>query len=131
MHRNQADTEMERDMTALTRLRALVDALNSPQSKRHDTQSAVLYEARREAAGILADLDWRDISTAPKDGTPMLFCHYDDPEQDVLPIMSGFWSRLSEGWFAELTGHKINPTHWLPLPEPPALAVKTDGDRNE
>jgi hypothetical protein len=62
---------------------------------------------------------WNPIETAPKDGTPMLLCWWQD-EADVLPVTSGFWSRLSEHWFSETSGHKCNPTHWMPLPAPPA-----------
>jgi hypothetical protein len=70
--------------------------------------------------------EWHPIETAPKDGTPALFCHWMSPEQDVLPIASGFWSRLSEGWFSELSGHMMKPTHWMPLPAPPQLQRNAD-----
>lgn len=63
--------------------------------------------------------EWQPIDTAPKDGTPALFCVWNDETQDVLPITSGFWSRLSNRWFSEISGHGIKPTHWMPLPSPP------------
>lgn len=82
--------------------------------------------APRLLNGVAQGPAWCLIETAPRDGTPMLFCNYDDPEQDVLPIVSGFWSRLSEGWYAELSGQKIAPTHWRPLLAPPTLMSSTD-----
>lgn len=70
-------------------------------------------------------MTWRLIETAPKDGTPMLFCNWSSPDQDVLPITSGFWSRIAEEWYSEISAHRIKPTHWMPLPAPPV----TNGDR--
>lgn len=73
----------------------------------------------RTYAAIAEAMRWQPIETAPKDGTSMLLCRWDDNEQDVLPIVSGFWSRLSEVWFAEMVGRNVTPTHWMPLPPPP------------
>ena len=67
---------------------------------------------------------WMPIETAPKDGTPMLLCNWSGPEQDVLPVSSGFWSRISDEWFSEISARKINPTHWQRLPSTP---VKQEG----
>ena len=64
---------------------------------------------------------WQPIETAPRDGTSMLLCRWDSNDQDVLPVVSGFWSRLSEVWFAEMVGRNVTPTHWMALPAPPRL----------
>lgn len=57
---------------------------------------------------------WQDISTAPKDGTTI----------DVVGdegVERVWWSDL--GCWMDLTGtYAVNeyPTHWMPLPSPPA-----------
>ena len=73
---------------------------------------------------------WQDISTAPKDGTPVLL--YGRLEGEV----SGDWdgehvaigSFLYERWSVDATDYYevtvVNPTHWQPLPQPP-------GEENE
>ena len=64
--------------------------------------------------------DWRPIETAPKDGTEVrLLCpggedrgHYDD----YNGRFPGEWSIPGE--WSTRHGHG-EPTHWMPLPEPP------------
>lgn len=81
-------------------------------------------------------MEWQPISTAPKDGTWILltggeFVKYDwngDTEPDV--VSGQYTNKLNGGldchwrWqFAWLDGgfygEYMNPTHWMPLPEPP------------
>lgn len=64
--------------------------------------------------------DWQPIETAPKDGTPMLLTYWNDQTQDTLPVTSGFWSRLSDRWWSEISQKGCKPTHWMPLPLPPS-----------
>jgi len=74
---------------------------------------------------------WQDISTAPKDGTPLLAgsIHHSDREvvcwQDGLPSGSMDTDAEWEGWVND-GPHKdrfyANPryfTHWMPLPAAP------------
>ncbi len=63
--------------------------------------------------------EWKDISTAPQDGTPVLVAwaginmhplvaHYEEP----------FWGALT----SSLGFDKLHdPTHWMPLPTPPEV----------
>ena len=59
-------------------------------------------------------LGWRDISTAPKDGTWILLSQ----TYWVVPTV-GFWADEDVGWsdgeYYNLKGF----THWMPLPPPP------------
>jgi hypothetical protein len=71
--------------------------------------------------------EWRDIGSAPKDGTVILFANY-----DAMCLLTGaphVWtgryidvdgeSRMFECSYAA-TNENGEPTHWQPLPEPPA-----------
>ena len=84
-----------------------------------------------EAAAALRDLtEWRDIATAPKDGTDFIGCngrlsfrtkmqkYYKKwPHEEGGPT---FW----EGWSAEDCSSHFpwKPTHWLPHPSAPNQA---------
>ena len=74
----------------------------------------------------MADMGWRDISSAPKDGTMIiiypirrggrrfpgeLFSSAAYWHQPGNPNSKGFWV---PGWAL-----KQYPTHWMPQPEPP------------
>lgn len=65
-------------------------------------------------------MDWQPIETAPKDGTPIL---------GWPGTMNGYpyVVQYSHGLWREADGelyHLYEPTHWMPLPEPPALGEK-------
>lgn len=77
----------------------------------------MMRAALEEAAAALRDLtEWRDIATAPKDGTWMLACWAgsDRPAFGVVKWDSCDWI---EG--GDVVGI---PTHWLPLPSAPNQA---------
>lgn len=57
---------------------------------------------------------WRPITSAPKDGTRVI-------------LFDGFWPQVAAGYFHPIqkwvcgeTGANMHPTHWMPLPSPPA-----------
>lgn len=66
----------------------------------------------------MSERDWQPISTAPKDGTPVLIwvdkmavtASFDE---DELEWFNGNWGL----GFAEAE----QPTHWMPLPQPPSI----------
>jgi hypothetical protein len=62
-------------------------------------------------------MEWQPIETAPKDGTPILI--YETTLGPVTYVC--FWNSFHEYW-VEAEGEQyssFNPTHWMPLPEPP------------
>ena len=76
---------------------------------------------------------WQDISTAPKDGTPVLLY---SPEAAGKGRWVGRYNS-APNWHCVKIGDKEmpppkpnnpgTPTHWMPLPEPPS---KLDQDRD-
>jgi hypothetical protein len=61
--------------------------------------------------------EWRDIETAPKDGTVILMA-------DGLTMFCGFWLKSEREWVdgsRDRNGELItwDATHWMPLPSPP------------
>ena len=71
---------------------------------------------------------WQPISTAPRDGTDVM------RHDKHWGVMSGYWSDCiwaryanpdkdaGGAWVQELNRSDtlaLNPTHWMPLPEPP------------
>ena len=69
--------------------------------------------------------DWQPIETAPKDGTRILLL----TEHDVLcGSWNGdeyaknprpYWDNDKSRIMGALHTRKFQPTHWMPLPEPP------------
>ena len=65
---------------------------------------------------------WQPIETAPDDGRRIIV--YDPRVREAHRVEirgadGGFWR-----WNAASGG--TNPTHWMPLPEPPALTAKAE-----
>ena len=75
------------------------------------------------------DSPWRDISSAPKDGTPIL-CFYGNGygmrRYSVRYWSSGTWgNHYREEWVDEWRQiRNAQPTHWMPLPPPPVVEEK-------
>ena len=63
--------------------------------------------------------EWQPIETAPKDGTPILMW-----DGDMIYVISWYVpqnTRYPAQW-READGKRYcdyDPTHWMPLPEPP------------
>lgn len=64
---------------------------------------------------------WRDISTAPRDGTPIFAAIPTGKAITGQSYWRGvvFWG--SVGWLVRDTLRPVieDPTHWMPLPAPP------------
>lgn len=82
--------------------------------------------------------EWMPISTAPKDGTPFLawaYLHddggpmYEDRRSFMgeLPFYYILFWREPYGWVGWLDGGIDGPTHWMPLPPPPAQPATAEG----
>jgi hypothetical protein len=61
--------------------------------------------------------EWRDISTAPKNGTPVLLAH-------AQASFDGWWNEDRQAWvdgYTDPDGDLVAyaPTNWMPLPDPP------------
>lgn len=64
---------------------------------------------------------WQPISTAKKDGNPIL-ATWLDTWPDHPDICAIFWNESRERWCYSRTAWicvGYEPTHWMPLPEPP------------
>lgn len=68
--------------------------------------------------------EWQDIETAPKDGTVVLLAMTDHHRSIFAGwwtherVMIPYWKTMSN-WGRNLD-REYQPTHWMPLPEPPA-----------
>ena len=95
------------------------------------------------AVSALPDAGWRDIESAPKDGTCVLVyfsrltwrdmqgnpCSFGELRDHVERFETG-WFQDGQ-WYESGTGHDMfegwqteeqQPTHWMPLPPPPEKA---------
>lgn len=79
-------------------------------------------------------MTWRPIKSAPKDGRTILVYRFTPPAWHVIGM--GYWFESAKdgscgccGWIVRgiLSQHRdsqtlglAHPTHWMPLPEPPA-----------
>jgi hypothetical protein len=89
-----------------------------------------------EAAAIISELVgriegvWQDIETAPKDGEAVLLWSGEWIEPHIgYQALSGGKYR----WFGDAGGCKgrlpnDKPTHWMPLPQPPSVLGKQEGE---
>lgn len=91
--------------------------------------AALIAEARRsraEIARLRAALDWQDISTAPRDGADILVIVQGGHPQTGVPFTPEVVSWDGREWWGVMWSsdeHVVyEPTHWMPLPPPPALA---------
>ena len=70
--------------------------------------------------------EWQPIDTAPKDGTPFIGAiQWDADEWEILRMV---WSESTANFidatYAPFAESQEQPTHWMPLPAPPAKGTK-------
>lgn len=69
-------------------------------------------------------MDWQPIETAPKDGRAVVvYAEYGmSGKKRRAPITFASVARFSRGWgwLSVPTDIQLHPTHWMPLPAPPA-----------
>lgn len=83
-------------------------------------------------------MEWRPIESAPRDGTDIdvwIYCH--DPEwrgpsetgiengmreTDVF-WEDGYWKKIEDGDSYSIANEHYTISHWMPLPEPPAMGM--------
>lgn len=67
--------------------------------------------------------EWRDIDTAPKDGTYVALLIPGDGAYGSTGWRIGTFSPPENAWFLTVHGNLersvFEPSHWLPLPEAP------------
>lgn len=88
-------------------------------------------ERNAEARPVARTESWQPIDTAPKDGMQILmYCIPNEVPSLKHHVASGYW-RSTDGFlkpgtwrFNHAVGPSFMPTHWMPLPEPPAAATK-------
>ncbi len=70
-------------------------------------------------------MDWMPISTSPKDSTDILVCRV-DADGDCYMAVAQWWGERFAFMDADLRQSRypillgFDPTHWMPLPDPPA-----------
>ena len=78
--------------------------------------------------------DWQPIETAPKNKHLLFFGQQEHSQNDSVTykgpmIFSGYWDEMDESWCARGStweGPFFNPTHWMPLPEPPNMVEELE-----
>jgi hypothetical protein len=79
----------------------------------NDEFSQVAIVPREVYESMLAATTWRQIESAPKDGTEIILAKAGTIESEQGVWNGAAW-RTMYGWFAE-------PTHWMPLPPAPRV----------
>ena len=124
-------------MADLTEIEDLIEQLEAPIDWAHfvrDDHAMDYQELHMRAASALRQLlsatEWRDIKTAPKDGTPILLWAPDYFEDNPHAVV-GEWCDRVGAWSSEVGMMEDGPigddpelcngpSHWMPLPLPPS-----------
>lgn len=102
-------------------LKPLSENMTAPDFAAMARQAAIdglaLQETKEEA--------WRPISEAPQDGTQVLLGYFLEGGGGGCPEV-GFWHSSKKKWCSRVLLNAegyFSPTHWQPLPPPPAAAL--------
>ena len=106
-----------------TEKRELITLLKNPPVLRDDTKIALLYgdiiDRMELAADALEETLWRDIESAPKDGTRIM-AKVDFNDSGRVEVHE-IWYQDGEPypWWGYSSRYRVNiPTHWKPLDKP-------------
>jgi hypothetical protein len=127
------------------------DSFSNPREARRAVVEVAVRSAITAYVSALGD-GWQPIETAPKDGTAILLSWFDAIDDYVEPdaAVAGHWTHWADrsGWYLRGFGvlnegggyfsgigessddgwPKLHPTHWRPLPEPPAMLAAAGGE---
>lgn len=71
----------------------------------------------------MTNMIWQVIDTAPTDGTAILMWPYRYYSiwqgRGDMEVVLGYFDEHREEWFNPETGVWFEPSHWMPLPNPP------------
>lgn len=74
---------------------------------------------------------WRDMDSAPKDGTRVLISGWTG-RGDQRWVTAAMFSAERDYWWSDHESWRMHPpTHWMPLPAPPAATASSPDDREE
>lgn len=91
-----------------------------PWASRKVAQAAL---AAIEANGFAVVPGWKDIASAPRDGTQIIaWCVCPTTGDGFLLSDVGYWEPSSR-WISAGDG-VVLPTHWMPLPDAPLAAAQ-------
>ena len=76
------------------------------------------------ALSVSGDMRWQPIESAPDCEEGIIVCDAAKPKPTVgvARYMEGRWRGAHMGWGFVSEAIWPEPTHWMPLPEPPALS---------
>jgi len=73
-----------------------------------------------ETTEVATPTGWQPISTAPKDGTPILAYQPSTVPDEIWIGVAAWDTDHGEGWKIDRYDIlEMRPTHWMPLPGPP------------
>ena len=102
---------------------AILDVMFNAGIDRHDGDLTLLYRAILAAAPTLSvsEGSWHPIETAPKETTQMFVVVAFGAKVGATPYNSDPWCVWHQRGEFVRWPHKFSPTHWMPLPEAPAM----------
>lgn len=90
----------------------------------HEAETVVL--ALPQLIAYVERYQWQSMSTAPKDGTPIM-AYRDTPGFTPLTGIDVIWRDGADWFFGNAAPIPFTPTHWMPLPAPPLSSGAHDG----
>jgi hypothetical protein len=66
---------------------------------------------------------WQPIETAPKNATRLILGNAKGLHNRLIKVCTGVWCSYDNKWVSVISERTCTPTHWMPLPEPPAKSL--------